>query len=184
MHNKLRKEAHRIFLQSVKFSVTHKNEAAELLEKEYHSFGRQTRIENHFNGLLIEQNVKDDVDIAAALAIVYKCVLKMSRQVPESHPGDSHKTEFLRKAVTGNAWVKVQISRIVTSALIFQQLYAELEISVQLKRETVTAAEEKTTNRTPTVDAVTNVKFTGQGRYGSGNKDFKSSFVGKKYSLF
>lgn len=132
IHNVLCKDAHCFFLDMVKPAAKSYDEAIKLLEKLYNSFVRQTRVKNHLSGLHKEYFRKDDVDIDLALARVYKRILSMLRQVPESHRSVPHKNEFLRKAVTAHAWAGEPLGRIATAGLTFQQLYAEPEIAVQL----------------------------------------------------
>lgn len=84
MHKLLRIDAHRYFLESVKTNVETYREAANLLKKEYNSVVRQTRVKSHLSGLRVERFVENDVDTATALAVVYKRILTMSRQLPES----------------------------------------------------------------------------------------------------
>lgn len=162
LHNLLRKDAHRFFLDSVKPVAKSYSGAVELLEKEYNSVVRQTRVKNHLNGLRLSQFINDETDVASALAKVYRRILTMSRQVPMTHRGDAHKIEFMRRAVVGYSWAKEPLSRVATAGLKFQQLYAELEIAVQLERESNAAA---SLHATIPGGTSSNIHFTGQGRY-------------------
>lgn len=164
LHNLLRKDAHRFYLDSVRPNASTYEEAVTLLEKEYNSVVRQTRVKNHLNGLRLTQFINNDTDTAGALAKVYKRILTMSRQVPITHRGDAHKIEFLRTAVVGHRWAKEPLSRVATAGLTFQQLYAELEIAVQLERESADASASNQTTSTPT-GALAKIHFSGQGKY-------------------
>lgn len=164
LHNLLRKDAHRFYLESVKPNSETYDNAVELLEKEYNSIVRQTRVKNHLNSLRLTQFITADTDTASALAKVYKRILNMSRQVPLTHRGDAHKIEFLRTAVVGQSWARVPLSRVATEGLTFQQLYSELEIAVQLERESLAASSSSPRTHIPTTDA-DRINFVGQGKY-------------------
>lgn len=70
MHKVLQKDVHRYFLESVKPNVETYREAANLIEKENNSAVRQTRTKIQLSGLQVERFVENDVDTAAALAVV------------------------------------------------------------------------------------------------------------------
>lgn len=55
LHNFLRKDAHRFYLDSVKPNSKPYADAVTLLEKEYNSIVRQTRVKNHLNSLRLSQ---------------------------------------------------------------------------------------------------------------------------------
>lgn len=148
-------------------------------KKEYNSVVRQTRIKNHLSGLRIERFVKDDVNTAAALVVVCKRILTMSRQVPESHRGDPHKIEFLCNAVVGHQWAKEPLSRIATAGLSFQQLYAELEIAVQLERENMAAELKRKAAVTLNSTEIASINFLGQAGYTKGTRGKRKTFFKK-----
>lgn len=51
---------------------------------------------------------------------VYKLILKLSRQVPNSHRGGEHRIEFLRHAVIGYEWSREPLSCVTTHGISFQ----------------------------------------------------------------
>lgn len=67
MHILPRMDAHQFFLKSVKLVASAYFEAAVLLGKDYNSVVRQNRFTNHLNSLRVEKQIRDNVDIAAAL---------------------------------------------------------------------------------------------------------------------
>lgn len=87
------------------------------------------------NNLHLVTHGTAEVDTAAALAIVDRRMLNMSRQVPPLHRRDAHKIEFHCTAVIGNDWETEPLSRISTCNRSLQALYAEREVAVQLNRE-------------------------------------------------
>lgn len=91
---------------------------------------QQTRVNNHLNNLCISNYFTSEVGTSAALSIVYKRIVNLSRYVPPSHPDDAYKMEFLRISAIGNEWATESLSRISTSKLSYQEMYAELEIAV------------------------------------------------------
>lgn len=155
-----------------------------LLEQDYNSVVRQTRVKNHLNGLWIEHFVKYNVEIPAALAKVYKRILAMSRQVPQSHRGDPHKTEFLCKAIIGHPWARGPLGCIATARLTFQQLYAELDIAVQINRESVAVATITSLVHISGNDSVGKVHFIGQGNFAHGKKSVKNLRTARKRTCF
>lgn len=88
----------------------------------------------------------------------------MSRKVPLTHKGDAHKIEFLRTAVVGHSWAKEPLRRVATAGLKFQQLYSELEIEVQLERESNAASSSSSHHPTESFSDH-KINFVGQGRY-------------------
>lgn len=91
----------------------------------------------------------------------------MPRQVPPSHRGDTHKIEFIQNAVIGQHWDKEPLRQAVTAELSFQKLYAELEISVQFKRERKAAllTIKWETENIPRLDPVSSIHFSEQGNF-------------------
>lgn len=163
--NTSRKNANRLFLESVNPNVESYHEAANLLKNEYNSAVRQTRIKFHLSGLWIERFVKDEVDTAAALAVVPKEMFAMFQQVSEFYWSDPHKIEFLRKSVVGRQWAEDPLSRIATTELSFQQLYAVLEIAVQFESKKMTVGVTKKAVVLSTSTTIASIKFSGQARY-------------------
>lgn len=157
----LRKDAHRYFLETVMPDVETYHDAAILLEKKYNFVVGQAQIKIHLSSLRVERFVKNDVNAAAALAIVYKRILTISRQVPESYRSDPHRIEFLRNAVVSHQWAKELLIRKETAGISFQQLYEELEIAVQLERETNAAEVQRKAVVNPTSREMTSANFSG-----------------------
>lgn len=106
----------------------------------------------------------------------------MSRKVPLTNRGDAHKIEFLRAAIICDQWVKEPLSRIATAALSFQQLYAELEIAVQLERESAAASSTRKVVQ-PLPSTTEKINFTGQGKYNH-RSDSHTEKMNRKRSCF
>lgn len=90
-----------------------------MIDKEYNFSVRQIRVKNYLSSLWVSAVVSEVLKVSTALAKVYKLVLKLSRQVQSSHPGDAHCIEFLRHAVIGNIWSQEPLSRVATNQLTF-----------------------------------------------------------------
>lgn len=105
------------------------------IDEEYNSVVRQTSVKNYLNSLRVYAYIGDEVDDEMALKKVYKMILNVSLQVPSSHRGDSHRIEFLCRAVIGYDWSHEPLSRVATNGLTFQKLYDEIEPSFQLEKE-------------------------------------------------
>lgn len=153
-------------------------------EQEYNFVARQTKVKNHLSGLRIAYFVKDDVDIAAALAKVYKRVLEMSRKAPQCHGGKPHKIELFRKAVIGHTWARGPPGRIATAGLTLQLLYAELETAVQLERESIAAAATTLLVQISVSNGIEKVHFIEQGRFAHGRQCARNLRTERKRTCF
>ena len=158
-----------------------------MLESEYNSAVRQTRVKNYLNTLRVTSFVAQGTEMSAALAKVYNSIIQLSRQAPRSHQGDAHKVEFHRNAVVGTPWSSEPLSRVATHNLTFQHLYGELEAGLQLDKESKLAISwdrAQLGQRAPSSDDNAGIMYTGQGRYFSnpsssryrrGTRPFQSS---------
>lgn len=113
-------------MNSAKPSVISYDDALLRIEKEYNSVVRQTRVQVHLNGIRIGKFMIDETDVATALENIYKRILAMSRQDPESHQGDGQNAGFLRIAVVGHLWASKPLERNDSSGLPFQKPHSEL----------------------------------------------------------
>ena len=59
-------------------------------------------------------------ELSVALVKVYKVITKLSRQVPPSHRGDVHKTEFFRHAIPQYDWAHEPLSRVLCTTFRFK----------------------------------------------------------------
>ena len=134
LQNVLHGDAKRFYLDKVDGYATAFQQAVAMLEYEYNSPVRQTRVKNYLNSLRLSSYISQGVEASAALSKIYKSVIKLSKQAPRSHQGDAHKFEFLRNAVVGMPWSNEPLSQVATHNLTFQQLYAELEAALHLIR--------------------------------------------------
>ena len=168
LHNLLRGDAKRYYLDKIDGYATSFQQAIQMLEEEYNSPVRQTRVKNYLNSLRVTAFAAEGKEMSAALALTYKSIIKLSRQAPRSHQGDAHKVEFLRNAVIGMSWSSEPLSRVATHQLTFQQLYSELEAALQLDKESKLAVirdRAQLNQRSVPHDSSTGILYTGQGRY-------------------
>ncbi|GAB0496233.1 hypothetical protein MMPV_007545 [Pyropia vietnamensis] len=179
LHNLLRGDAKRFFLDRVQGTAATFAQAVDMVSAEYNSIVRQDRVKNYFSGLRLSSFVKDGTDVTTALEKTYKTISKLAPQVPRSHHGESYKVEFLRNAAVGNSWATEPLSRIATHRLTFQQLYGELEAALHLHNEARLAImrDEVAHGVQPPEDKVPGILFAGQGRYMHRNKD-----IGKRFN--
>ncbi len=133
LHNLLRGDAKRFFLDIVENYVIQFEQAVEVIEKEYNSTVRQNRMKNYLNGLRMAKFTNDGLDEPSALEKVYKIITKLAPQVRKSHRRHAHKLEYLRNATVGIPWETELLSRIPTHNQDFQLLYGELEAALHLK---------------------------------------------------
>eukprot|EP00170_Pyropia_yezoensis_P002751 contig_11549_g2756 len=184
LHNLLRGDAKRFFLDRVHGTAATFAQAVDMVGAEYNSIVRQDRFKNYLSSLRLGAFVKDGTDITAAQEKTSKTISKLAPQVPRSHHGESYNVEFLRNAVVGNTWATEPLSRIATHRLTFQQLYGELEAALHLHNEARLASmrdEVAQGPRTPE-DKVPGILFAGQGRYVRKNKDIGKRFETSKGS--
>lgn len=114
------------------------------------------------------------MEVSAGLSKVYKLILKLSQPAPPSHRGDAHRIEFLRKAVLSYQWAHEPLLRVAMHNISFQQLYRELEASLQLNKEAQLEISRESGGRSELVSNNASVAYTGQGRYKSlGNQTSK-----------
>lgn len=179
LHNVLRGDAKRFFLDRVHGTAATFAQAVDMVSAEYNSIVRQDRVKNYLSSLRLSSFVKDGTDTTAALEKTYKTISKLAPQVPRSHHGESYKVEFLRNAVVGNSWATEPLSRIATHSLTFQQLYGELEAALHLHIEARLAVmrDDITHGAATPEDKVPGILFAGQGRYMRRNKD-----IGKRHA--
>lgn len=172
LHNILSKDASRFYLDRVAHYATTFQQAVEMIDQEYNSIVRQTRVKNYLNNLRVSDFEANGDEISVALMKVYKAILKLSRQVPVSHRGDAHRIEFLRRSVVGYNWSHEPLSRVATHNLSFQQVYGELEAALQLDKEArIALLRDKASNANKQRnDDIISTNFAGQGRYSRGNK--------------
>lgn len=110
LHNLLRGDAKRFYLDRIDNEVNRFNEAIRLIGNEYNSIVRQNRVKNHLAGLRLSKYTSEALDELASLEKVYKLITKLSPQVPTSHGDEAHKIEFLRNATVGYSWATEPLS--------------------------------------------------------------------------
>lgn len=84
------RDAKRFYLGVVYGYATSLQQAANIVESEYNSIVRQTRVKNYLNTLRMTQFASEGLEPTAAIEKVYNVVTKLARQVPRSFRGDFH----------------------------------------------------------------------------------------------
>lgn len=135
IHNIVMKDSQRFYIERVKAYATTFEKSVRMISEEYNSPVRQGRVKYFLNSLRVHDYVGDNTDAAMALTKVYNLVLKLSLKVPTSNRGDGNRIEFLRRAVIGYDWSREPLSRVATNGVMFQKLYGELEVAVQMEKE-------------------------------------------------
>ena len=187
LHNLLKGDAKRYYLDRVDNEINTFAEAVRMIGEEYNSLVRQNRVKNHLTGLRITKYTDNNLDELEALERVYKTITKLSPQVPASHRSEAHKIEFLRNSVIGQPWATEPLSRIATHELSFQQLYGELEAALHLSREAKLANLRDrvicTTSKPADEDIgqVPGILFQGPGRYANSRKFVGDNRDGTEY---
>ena len=165
LHNLLRGDAKRFYLDKVDGYATGFQQAVQIINDEYNSYVRQTRIKDYLNALRISVFMEKGLSASDSLSKVYKIIVKLSRQAPQAFRGDANKVEYLRNAVVGYHWAKEPLSRVGTMHLTFQQLHAELAASLQLETDTNRAMNKMKARNVNADETYHDINFMGQGRY-------------------
>lgn len=114
--------------------TTNFNQSAVMIELEYNSVIRKTRINDYLSCQRINKFVNEGVDELAFLEKVYRLITNLLSQVPTSCRDDAYKEEFLRSAIVRHAWATELLNRVNTHELVFQLLYGKLKDSLHLER--------------------------------------------------
>lgn len=138
-----------------------------MIIKEHNLVARQSRVKNHLNSLRVVHLIDKKTNAAAALSKVFKRILSISHRVPQTHTGDGRMIEFFRRAVIRFNCAKESLSLTATGNLLFQQLYSEAEISVQLKcKSNIAAASAQASEMISSTNQTSNkIFFNGKGRF-------------------
>lgn len=134
-HNTLSKDAFLFLTLVVASIVSTFQRAVNFISAEYNSPVRQARIKNYLASLRIADFVGKRKEVFEALTLNYRIILKFLIQFLPSHQGDAHRIEFLRSSVVSCYWAREPLSQAVPHQLLFQQLFGELESSLQLYKE-------------------------------------------------
>ena len=103
IHNILRGDAKRSYLDGVEGYASSYQQAVGMINSEYNSPVRETRVKNYLTSLHLASFKSKGIETSAALSQICKIIRKISRQTPRSHQEDAHKAEFLRNAVVGQS---------------------------------------------------------------------------------
>lgn len=167
LHNLLRGDAKRFFLTEVDPVVVTYIDAVARVRDEYHSQVRRHQAKNFLTSLRMRAFELKGMTLEEALTETYNAVMKTGKLLPDSHRGEAHRVEFLRRAVVGYEWATQPLSRISTHPLGFQALYGELQSALFLHQEARRAAVQDgmVDVKSPPADKMPSVLFQGQGRY-------------------
>ncbi len=141
-------------------------------------------MKNYLSGIRLNGFLKEELDESSSLEKVYKLIMKLSAQVPQSLRGNVHKIEFLINATVRCTWATEPLSRIATHWLTFQQLYGEIEAALHLEKEAKLAVMRDNVGPSRRLKGesesnIPGILFQGHGRYvnpqkGLGNRSRKS----------
>ena len=167
LHKILRGDAKRFYLDRIDGYATTYQQAIDMINNEYNSPVRQTRVKNYLNSLRLRTFESKGIETSIALSQLYKIITKFSRQAPKPHQGDAHKIEFLRNAIVGYPWSHEPLSRVPTHKLTFQMVYGKLEAALQLFKEAKLAMRRDTaeTGYQGSHNDPSNVFYQGQAKY-------------------
>lgn len=185
MYHILREDARNFFDEKIQGRIFSFGEACNLMDREYNSYTRQSRIRNELSRLRIATTKGSEDDDIEALQHIHSKISKLYLLGPPAYRTESHKIDYLRNAVIGTTWAAGPLSRMSTTCMTYQELYAQLESSIQNEKDTKqalavdhaarlvpktsTPGEQFGSEDTP----IPGVMFAGQARYGR-HPDVKS----------
>ena len=135
LHHLLRDNAKRFYSRHVQGICASFAEAVAIMEKEYNSFSRQSRIANHLKMIRVKDFLDKNNNMSDALEKLSAEISRLAPQGPPHYRTDMHKTEYLRTAVVGMSWAHEPLSRMQAGNMTYQELVSQLEASIQQERE-------------------------------------------------
>lgn len=140
LHYVLAGDAKRFYLNTVQGHATTFTEAVAMIEAEYNSTAKQMQVKNTLSNHKLSSMVTAGKDVKTALADTYKMIVRLSPLVPQAYRSDANKLDFLRSAVMGYSWANSSLRKLNAGSMTFQQLYTDLQSSLQLHEEATEAA--------------------------------------------
>jgi hypothetical protein len=171
-HHLLRDNAKRFYTRHIQGNVGSFSEASNLMEQEYNSISRRNRISNHLKSLRITQYVSSHCNTSDALEKLHVEISKLAPQGPMHYRSEEHRIEYLRSAVIGMSWAREPLSRVNAGGMSYQELFSQLESSIQQERDEKAALLQDSNYRrsgSQISDKVPGIFFNGQARYGREN---------------
>lgn len=99
LHSVLKKAALRFCMDVVQPYATTFQQTATMIDREYNSPVRQFLVKDYSKSLRVSQFEEYGTGVSVGLSMVYKMILRLSRQVLPFQRRDAHRVEFLQKAV-------------------------------------------------------------------------------------
>jgi hypothetical protein len=104
------------------------------MEQESNSVSRQNRIANYLRSR-VTKFITTDCNSSDALEKKHNEISKLAPQGPIYCRTEMHRIEYLRFAVIGMTWAKDPLSRASAGGMDYQELFSQLEASIQQERE-------------------------------------------------
>eukprot|EP00171_Calliarthron_tuberculosum_P023804 IDg23804t1 len=107
LHHLFSGEAKRFYREKVVGFATSYAEAIMMMQNEFNSINRQTRVRKHLQSLRLNDIMRTKkLAVTEGLEELRETITKFAPQGPSSHRTDEAKTEYLYKAVVGATWAK------------------------------------------------------------------------------
>jgi hypothetical protein len=168
-HHLLRDNAKRFNTRRIQGNVGSYSEASNLMEQGYNSISRWNRISNHLKSLGITQYVSGDCNTSDALEKLHAEISKLAPQGPMNYRSEEHRIEYLCSTVIDMSWARAPLSRVNVGGMSNQELFSQLESSVQQERDEKAALFQDSNygiSGSRMSDKVPGIFFNGQARYG------------------
>lgn len=189
LHHLFDGEAKRFFRSNVMSSCNSFAEACSLMQQEFNSLTRQSRVRKHLQKLRIGEIMsRKKCSVAEALEELREIITKLAPQGPKTHRSDEAKVEYLYQAVVGASWAKASLSASQSSnpPWTFQQLYSSLDAAWLQEQEEIEARQRDKGSRS-NIESISNgmipgIFYQGQGIYGRPRQPgSRSSAPGTRY---
>jgi hypothetical protein len=190
LHHLFDGEAKRFFRSNVMESCNSFSEACSLMQQEFNSLTRQSRVRKHLQKLRIGEVMnRKKCSVAEALEELRELITKLAPQGPKTHRSDEAKVEYLYQAVVGASWAKASLSASQSSnpPWTFQKLYSSLDAAWLQEQEEIEARQRDKGGRN-NIESISQgtlpgIFYQGQGIYGKPRQvGSKSSAPGMRYS--
>lgn len=143
IHNLFKEEALRFYNSNVRPNASSYMEAKKLMLLHFNSPDVQARVKNELLSIKFETFINKEGSKPKALSAMASHIANRSRKCPPAYSHESHRVEFLKKALMKEEWAKVILLE-VNETTNYQQLYTRLANALQFHEESTADTENET----------------------------------------
>lgn len=142
VHNLFKAEALRYYITNIKSTASTYMEAKKAMLHHFNSPDVQARVKNQLSTLNFQSFVAKEGSKAKGLSSIAAFIANRAQKCPAAYRHESHRVDFLRKALLKETWAKQSLVEI-TDTTEFQKLYTKLANALQFHEETQEAVDEE-----------------------------------------